>query len=148
MPRPKLQRALQSSGTGYFVGGSLTFVDVYFFYVASGLIEKDSTFLNGAPELQQLFDKVGAMPQMAAYMKSDKRFPAPGLPGYFDRVKASIPWVFGIGETPPISAERWTFDYASQASMKPVDNMSLSPSNAPTTLTYWDGRGNAELIRM
>ena len=32
-----------------------------------------------------------------------------GVDGYYDRVKAVMPWVFGEGQKPPMSCDVWTF---------------------------------------
>lgn len=54
-------------------------------------------------------------PRLAAYMKSDRRYPSPGMPGYFDRVKGTMPWLFGVGTAPPMTSAVWNFNSADGA---------------------------------
>jgi len=50
-----------------------------------------------------------ALPRLADYMSSQRRYASPGMPGYYDRVKATMPWLFGEGTAPPMACESWNY---------------------------------------
>jgi hypothetical protein len=52
---------------------------------------------------------IEALPRIAAYIASPRRYPSPGLPGYYDRVKATMPWLFGEGAAPEMSNSVWVY---------------------------------------
>ena len=104
---PKIQRCLTSTPGSYLAGEKCSFADIQFYYVVMG---KDLS-LDAYPKLKELCETVAAIPSLKAYMESDRRYPNPGREGYFDRVKASIPWVFGDyeGEKPAMSSDTWFY---------------------------------------
>ena len=58
--------------------------------------------LQDYPTLAALERRVRELPTMAAYLADPaKRFPFPGLPGYMERVRGSIPWTKPDGPPPP-----------------------------------------------
>ena len=58
--------------------------------------------LQDYPTLAALERRVRELPTMAAYLADPtKRFPFPGLPGYMERVRGSIPWTKPDGSGPP-----------------------------------------------
>lgn len=88
--------------------------------------------------------------RLGIYLKSDKRFPRPGRDGYFDRVKAVLSYMSfagGDGVTPPMACEKW--NYGSTTTTSPLLAATSSTGGAaPAQLTYWDGHGNGEIIRL
>lgn len=106
---PRLQRALLSSTGEWFVGDRLSFVDVQWFKSACDALRLDGAVFDGYPALQRHCERIAALPRIAAYMSSPRRYPHPGLEGYFDRVKAVIPWRYGDGPAPEVTSPRWVF---------------------------------------
>lgn len=104
---PLIQRALHSTPGSYLAGPTLSFVDVVFMYVVHFIKRSAEDPLKGFADLQKHFDTIESIPQIKSYMESSRRYPYPGLEGYFDRVKATIPWAFGDGEPPAMGATEW-----------------------------------------
>jgi hypothetical protein len=104
---PRLARVLRSSD-GPFLAGKLSFVDIQFFYAIDTASRFHADPLKDFPDLLVLFTAVAALPGVAAYMVDpERRFPSPGRDGYYDRVKATMPWLFGEGDPPAMAAERY-----------------------------------------
>lgn len=103
----RLERAL--GGKQWFVGDSPSFVDVMFFKIVDetkGLAEKLP------PGLKANFQGMNENEGLKAYLGSEKRFPNPGRDGYFDRVKAVLPymsWAGGDGKMPAMACDTWNF---------------------------------------
>jgi hypothetical protein len=50
--------------------------------------------------------------RLAAYLKSEQRFPRPGRDGYYDRVKATLPFLTfagGDGTAPAMACDAWNY---------------------------------------
>mmetsp|Transcript_26899 Transcript_26899/g.45397 ORF Transcript_26899/g.45397 Transcript_26899/m.45397 type:complete len:245 (+) Transcript_26899:51-785(+) len=107
---PRFERMLSSNATasGFFVGASVTFVDIMLFYLLDSGVEIGVS-LDAHPGLSAHHARVRALPSLAAYLQSDRHFPSPGLPGYMDRVRATMPWLFGDGAAPAMSSQVWHF---------------------------------------
>lgn len=109
---PKFERVLRSneSKSGFFVGGSVSFVDIQMFEILYWGRERGFNYAElGWPLIEAHVDLVAKLPGIAAYLSSPRRFPFPGKEGYFDRVKAVMPWLFGEGERPEMTAQTWAF---------------------------------------
>jgi len=108
---PRLERAL--GGQTWFVGGNPSFVDIMFFKVID-----DNEDLSGKlpPSLRANFE--ATLEKLKVYLGSEKRFPRPGRDGYFDRVKASLPYLGfagGDGKTPAMACDTWNYRYTASA---------------------------------
>lgn len=108
---PRLGRAI---GAGpFFLGSRMSFVDVFFFK----LIDDREAAEPGAarlmaPWVAEHYAKVSANERLAAYLQSGQRFPRPGKDGYYDRVKATLPYLTfagGDGKAPPMACDTWNF---------------------------------------
>ena len=65
--------------------------------------------------VQAHFAKMGALPKLATYLKSAQRFSRPGKDGYYDRVKATLPFLTfagGDGKAPPMANDTWNYQAA------------------------------------
>merc|ERR1712232_888807 len=130
----------------------MSFADVMLFKVHDDLSVADRGMLPA--KLKAHYQVVGV--RLSAYLSSDQRFPRPGRDGYFDRVKATLPYMpfaGGDGKTPAIACDTWNYHALPQAKPQVVRTPCLnvtgdSNSSSATVLTYWDGHGNAELIRL
>ena len=101
---PRFERAMAS--TKFLAGDRLSFADIMLFHVFLRLRDSRQSQLETAlaehPLLAGLEQRIAALPTMAEYLgDSTKRFPHPGLPGYMDRVTATIPWIRPGGPAPP-----------------------------------------------
>ena len=72
----RLERVLESNGnSGFWVGSSLTFVDL----VAFALLDSAGTMfpeaMAGVPALRKFCDQIASRPQIAAYIASGRRPP-------------------------------------------------------------------------
>ncbi|KAJ3031270.1 hypothetical protein HK097_005481 [Rhizophlyctis rosea] len=69
------QRFLQKNGdNGHYLGQSLTWPDIYLFYMMEELIEMEGReFLAGVPAWEKVFQVVGEVEGVKAYVGSDKR---------------------------------------------------------------------------
>ena len=105
-------------------------VDIVFWNILNVGIEIGAS-LAARPELQAYYDRVAAFPPLAEYLASERRFPVPGTtshqffhnyikkhsdlslyqgrPGYYDRVKNTMPWLFGAGSPPPMTSSVWNY---------------------------------------
>jgi glutathione S-transferase len=106
---PRLARALASSNGAWFVADAPSFVDVQFLATADAAVRLDPNALAEHPRLAGHRERVAALPGIAAYLASDRRYPFPGLDGYYDRVRAVIPWTYGDAPPPAIACPRWRF---------------------------------------
>jgi glutathione S-transferase len=107
----RLGRAL---GDGpFFLGANMSFVDVTFFRLIDNReAEAAGTVASMPAWVQAHHAKMHADAKLAAYLKSDQRFPRPGKDGYYDRVKACLPYLTfagGDGTTPPMACDTWNF---------------------------------------
>jgi glutathione S-transferase len=109
---PRLQRALISTSGSYFAESGLSFADVQFFELASTIVEHpDGHSFDLFGSLRDLVDRVAASPAVARYLASERRYPSPGRPGYYERVYAVIPWVReGGGPAPAMGNARWKLE--------------------------------------
>jgi glutathione S-transferase len=116
---PRFERAL---GTNAFLAGdALSFADVLLFHVFERLREREEldVALSSYPSLAALEQRIRAVPTLAAYLgDSTKHFPHPGLPGYMDRVTATIPWIKPDGPPPP-SPRSAVWHYKQQQQQQP-----------------------------
>jgi len=93
-------------GATYFVGNKMSIADVVFFWIISDK-EDYEAYLGPHRLLKALYAHVGASDGIATYMSSGRRYPRPGLEGYLDRVKSTIPWTHGLVERPPMLSESY-----------------------------------------
>lgn len=110
----KLERALRRNesvgGAEYLVGNHRSFADVQLWYVLDYLVDQaGSDSIAEFPLLSKFYAAFKSLPAITAYLASDKRFPRPGVDGYYDRVGASLPWIFGSNVEPPPLASHWHF---------------------------------------
>jgi len=103
---PRLERAM--GGGKFFMGDSISFVDVMFFKIVddNGLLDQLP------PGLKASHEAVRDYEPLKAYLASEKRFPRLGTEGYMDRVKAVLShmtFAGGDGKSPPIACDTWNF---------------------------------------
>lgn len=105
---PRIERAL--GGKAFLVGDRLSFVDVQLFYVLENIVAaQGSDYLSAYPGVKAHYEMIMANKRISAYLEdSSKRFPRPGREGYFDRVKATIPFAFA-GENYTMSSKTWNY---------------------------------------
>merc|ERR1712242_491484 len=90
-----------------------SFVDIMFFKVID-----DSEDLSGKLPLSLRANFGTTLEKLKVYLGSEKRFPRPGRDGYFDRVKASLPYLGfagGDGKTPAMACDTWNYRYTASA---------------------------------
>ena len=85
------ERLLTDNGGGYVTGRKLSYVDLSMFQLVEGLRyafpKRMKAFENKIPRLIDLHDRVGARPNIKAYLASDRRIPF-NEDGIFRRYKA------------------------------------------------------------
>jgi glutathione S-transferase len=115
---PRFERAMASSKC--LAGDRLSFADIMLFHVFLRLRDSQpsqlETAIAGHPLLVGLEQRIAALPTMAEYLSdSTKHFPHPGLPGYMDRVVATIPWIRPGGPAPPAPRSTlWNYKQSSK----------------------------------
>ncbi|KAG8465238.1 hypothetical protein KFE25_012601 [Diacronema lutheri] len=110
----RFTRALTSNADGDFLAGrSLSFADVQLFHALEQLANAGVVDLPGKwPALDAYRRRIRALGPIAAYVESGRQTPFPGAGGrdaFFQTVRATLPWVFGKAELPPLLSARWHF---------------------------------------
>jgi len=72
---PNLQNMAAANRNGYFVGDKITLADIHFYSIIEMLIGKMPNILASYPNLKQVYDKVGANPKIAEYLKKRPETP-------------------------------------------------------------------------
>jgi len=106
---PRLERAL--GGKQWFVGDGPSFVDILFFKTVDDTAGLAEQLPDG---LKANFQGMREHERLKAYLNSEKRFPQQGREGYFDRVKAVLPymtWAGGDGKMPAMACDTWNYSF-------------------------------------
>uniref|UniRef100_A0A914UUT8 Glutathione transferase n=1 Tax=Plectus sambesii TaxID=2011161 RepID=A0A914UUT8_9BILA len=72
---PIFQKVLTDNGTNHLVGDRLTMVDIQLLEILLSLNDLQPVLLDKYPKMKEYQEKISAIPSLAAYLKSEKRFP-------------------------------------------------------------------------
>ena len=75
---PHFEARIEAQGSGFSAADELTFADVVLAEALSAYLEHCPDILVDTPHLDRLYHEVVQMPDIAAYLKSDLRYPPPG----------------------------------------------------------------------
>lgn len=75
---PRFEARIAAQGSGFIAAGSMTFADVLLVEALCSYLEWCPDILDDTPEVAALYQKVTAVPGVAAYLASDLRYPKPG----------------------------------------------------------------------
>ncbi|GFS04048.1 glutathione S-transferase [Elysia marginata] len=67
-----LEKFLQKNGNGYFVGSGFTLADIFVYDTAYNALKRVPTAIDKFPLLKAHYNKVGALPQIKAYVDARK----------------------------------------------------------------------------
>ena len=74
---PRFEARIEAQGSGYCASHDMTFADVVLAEALSSYLEWCPDILGATPRLSDLYERVVATPDIAAYLASDRRYPKP-----------------------------------------------------------------------
>ena len=75
---PRIEARIEAQGSGFCAADQLTFADVVLSEALSAYLEYCPDILIDTPRLERLYHDVVRMPDIAAYLRSDLRYPPAG----------------------------------------------------------------------